>query len=244
MGEDGHLELPVEHNINKRISMEAAVRSWAESMVTTLLMPDNEEKWRRLRFFRRQGNQIQLIAMGLRPGMLKLAHPTDAEKLVPAIDCIMEYAPTLKVHAPAAIQGLGVDEMPRDAASVQFYREIRHDEDVFMHGIEVLITNGEQSLDARARTCYRRLSSLMQENFDFGHDLKRLRDLIRGSAEEGQDTKKRLAKVRAAVKDPKDPKDPKDLTPAAGAGNNPPVPPTPSPAEGGVNPASIGRPRF
>jgi hypothetical protein len=241
MGEDGHLELPVEHNINKRISMEAAVRSWGENMVATLLMSDSDEKWRRLRFYRRQGNQIQLIVMGLRPGMMKLAHPTDAEKLVPAIDCIMEYAPTLKVHAPAAVQGLGVDEMPRDVSSVQFYREIRHDEDVFVHGAEVLITNAEQSLDARARTCYRRLSSLMQENFDFGHDLKRLRDLVKGSAEEGQDTKKRLAKARAAAKDAKDPNDP---TPAAGTGNNAPVPPVPSPAEGGVNPAGIGKPRF
>lgn len=231
VGAEGQLELPVDKAGYSEIAFADAVRHMGMGLVEALQMPDGDEKRRLLRHYRKQCNQLTLISLGHRPGMVKLAHSTDADKLLPAVECIVGCAPVVKAHAPAALHGLGVEEMEQDGKNLQYYRDVQHDEERFSYGVEVLITNSEQSLDARTRGVYRRVKSLMTESFDFGHDLKALQALITESAEEGVETRKRLAKTRAEVKDGKGPE-----------GGPPPTPPA-SPTPGGTGSGDSGKTR-
>lgn len=236
---------PPPKTVTLRALKQGLCSSWSECL-QDLSNPANRAQFLHIKA---QMNSIERLALGFEDGMAAVAHPFDTQGVVPSANAVIHGFPVLRRVAPLSVQGLDPEQMALDRDSLEFLYKVQGIEGAHVDGIEVLVSNSEQVLDAQAKQVYERLDPSVYLLPDASRSLPPLRTHFTGAAQAAVQSRKDNAKATQKGKDevlaqtpPSEPARPAGpvtsvtIEPATAT-------PTPPPAPGAPHPPHTSGPR-
>jgi hypothetical protein len=176
------------------VKTHEAVRETQKEYGPSLLEPGTPE---RMLSVMSMSFQFWSYRLGALPGLLVLRHPANAAKLLlPAAESVLKSTSLLWRVVPAALEGINLDELMQNRRRLEWVRQAIQHVEGFLESLVALETHLEQAIDGPVRQVYARAESQITTNREVARALAPLVDLVRKSAQEGQETRKVAAKAR------------------------------------------------
>jgi hypothetical protein len=184
---------------------QACVRGSCDGVVTFLLSDpggDTVEVYEKA--FRQWLMLGQLMAWrcGGHENLPQAAQPQNSALVLQAHDAVQKYAPDIKNNVAAPFRGLDLKVLQQDAYRLGFVRSMKQAQQVFTESLDRVDAWTAQSISQRLRPIYEYAWPVVGKLPYLSEPLSPLHKLFAGAAEEGVETKAKIAQALARQKGP------------------------------------------